>query len=104
MPRIAFIMKLLEGHAEEYKRRHDELWPGLKNLLKEKGISQYSIFLEEKSLQLFGILTITQEQNLDQLSQEPVMQKWWDHMKDIMETRPDHSPVSIPLREVFFLP
>ncbi|MEI6088794.1 MAG: L-rhamnose mutarotase, partial [Bacteroidota bacterium] len=34
----------------------------------------------------------------------PVMQQWWLYMGDIMETNSDHSPVSIPLKEVFYLP
>jgi len=32
------------------------------------------------------------------------MQKWWAYMKDIMETHPDNSPVSMPLIKVFFMP
>ena len=31
------------------------------------------------------------------------MQKWWKYMEDIMETNHDNSPVSIPLKEVFYL-
>jgi len=41
---------------------------------------------------------------LDLLPQQPIMKKWWAHMKDIMETNPDNSPVSIPLENVFYLP
>jgi L-rhamnose mutarotase len=40
---------------------------------------------------------------LDRLPDHPVMKKWWAHMRDIMETNPDNSPVSIPLKEVFYL-
>ena len=29
----------------------------------------------------------------------PIVQKWWDYMADIMEVNPDNSPVSIPLDE-----
>ncbi len=32
MQTIAFAMKLLPANAAEYKRRHHELWPGLKEL------------------------------------------------------------------------
>lgn len=104
MQRIAFKMKLFKGAEEEYKRRHDALWPELKSLLKQAGIKDYSIFLDEETNILFGYLTITDKTKLDDLPNEPVMKKWWDYMKDIMETNEDNSPVNIPLKEVFYLP
>ena len=33
----------------------------------------------------------------------PIVQKWWDYMADIMEVNPDNSPVTIPLPEVFHM-
>jgi L-rhamnose mutarotase len=102
--RIAFKMKLHEGQEEEYKKRHDELWPELKQLLETSGISDYSIFLDETTNSLFGVLKAKDMQALDNLPDNPMMQKWWAHMKDIMESNDDNSPVSIPLSEVFYLP
>lgn len=102
--RVGFKMKLFKGHAEEYQRRHDHLWPELKMLLTENGIQEYSIFLDEATHELFAYLTIDDAQRIDQLPDHPVMQKWWDYMKDIMETNADHSPVSTPLKEVFYMP
>jgi len=102
--RIAFKMKLLPGHEAEYKRRHDVLWTELKILLKETGIQEYSIFLDEKTLDLIGILSIDDPSNLGSLPQHPIMKKWWAYMCDIMEVNPDNSPVAIPLQEVFYLP
>lgn len=104
MPRIAFKMKLHAGQEAEYRRRHDALWPELETLLKETGIADYSIFLDEKTLDLFGVLNIENPARLDDLPQHPVMQRWWAYMADIMETNPDNSPLSQPLREVFYLP
>ena len=97
-------MQLFPGKVQEYKRRHDELWPELKDLLKTTGINEYSIFLDENTNALFGVLRIDDTIRLDSLPQQPVMRKWWTYMKDIMETNADHSPVSIPLKEVFYLP
>jgi L-rhamnose mutarotase len=104
MAKVAFQMQLFKGYEEEYKRRHDELWPELKALLKQTGISDYSIFLNSNTNSLFGVLTIDEPSKLDELPAHPVMQKWWAYMSDIMETNPDHSPVSIPLKNVFYLP
>ena len=104
MPSIAFKMKLHPGRETEYRYRHDALWPELETLLKETGISDYSIFLDETTLDLFGVLNIEYPGKLDDLPRHPVMQKWWAYMADIMETNPDHSPLSIPLVEIFHLP
>ena len=103
MQRVAFKMKLFKGREEEYKKRHDELWPELAELLTRAGVKDYSIFLDDEN-NLFGYLTIGDAGQLDQLPHQPVMKKWWDYMKDIMETNSDNSPVSIPLKEVFYLP
>jgi L-rhamnose mutarotase len=96
-------MQLHPGQTEEYKRRHDELWPELAELLRETGARNYSIFLDEETLVLFGVLDIEQPERLDDLPAHPVMQRWWAYMADIMESNPDHSPISMPLREVFYL-
>jgi L-rhamnose mutarotase len=104
MKRIAFKMQLLPGFEEEYRKRHDEIWPDLHEWLKENKISDYSIFLDKTTLSLFAILHIPEGENLDRIPHHPVMKKWWAFMKDIMESNPDNSPVSIPLEEVFYLP
>ena len=104
MERIAFKMKLFPGFEQEYKKRHDEIWPELVALLKNAGISDYSIFLDEETNSLFGVLTINDKLLLDLLPQQALMQQWWAYMTDIMETNSDHSPVSAPLKELFYLP
>ena len=104
MHRIAFKMQLFKGFEAEYSKRHNELWPELQALLKAAGITEYSIFLDETTNSLFGFMKADDPKALDDLPAQPVMQRWWTYMKDIMETNADHSPVSIPLKEVFYLP
>ena len=104
MQRIAFKMKLFKGYEEEYKRRHTALWPSLQTLLAQTGIKDYSLFLDETTNDLFGYLTIDDTTKLNALPHHLVMQKWWAYMKDIMETNDDNSPLSIHLKEVFYLP
>ena len=103
MQRIAFKMKLFKGKEAEYKKRHDAIWPELKSLLKTTGIEDYSIFLDEETNDLFGVLKIEDPMKLDELPNHPVMRKWWNYMKDIMETNEDGSPVSVRMIEVFYL-
>ena len=104
MERICFKMKLIPGNTDEYIRRHDEIWPELSSLLKSNGISDYSIFLDENNNELVGILKIIDKTKMEELPSNPIMKKWWSFMQDIMETNADHSPTSIPLKEVFHLP
>lgn len=96
-------MKLHPGFREEYRRRHKEIWPDLIRLLKESGLSNYSIFLDEET----GILFAYQEQAGESSSQDlgttELVQKWWRYMADIMETNPDNSPVTKPLEELFYM-
>ncbi|WP_194095010.1 L-rhamnose mutarotase [Marivivens aquimaris] len=104
MQKYAFKMKLHDGQLDEYKRRHDEIWPELVDLLKSAGVSDYSIHLDEETGILFGVLWRTDNHGMDDLPKHPVMQKWWAHMADIMETHPNNEPVATPLTNVFHMP
>jgi L-rhamnose mutarotase len=103
MQRIAFKMYLNDGQKEEYKKRHDLIWPELKKLLKDAGISEYSIFLDEETNTLFAFQKVKGEGGSQDLGQTEIVKKWWKFMADIMQTNPDNSPVSVPLEEVFYL-
>ena len=103
MQRKAFKMFLLPGFEAEYKRRHDEIWPELVDLLHEVGIQNYSIFLDEETLTLFAYLEAPDLQQLDSLPAHTVMQRWWAYMGDIMKANPDNSPVAVDIPSVFYL-
>jgi L-rhamnose mutarotase len=99
----AFRMKLRPGFAAEYKRRHDEIWPELAKLLRDSGIHDYSIFLDEETSHLFAVLKLRESNERELLPRHPLMRRWWDHMKDLMETHPDGRPMEWPLVPVFHL-
>lgn len=103
MQRLAFKMKLDAGQKEAYAKRHTELWPELKQLLKEAGISEYSIFLDEETHTLFAFQKLSGDGSSQDLANHPIVKKWWAFMADLMETNPDNSPVSIALEEVFYM-
>ncbi len=103
MTRVAFKMKLKPGFEAEYKRRHDALWPEMAATLREAGISDYSIFLDPETRILFAVQKRAPGSTADDLPTKAVVRKWWDYMKDIMDTNPDGSPVSRDLAEVFHL-
>ncbi|WP_027185560.1 L-rhamnose mutarotase [Desulfovibrio inopinatus] len=103
MEKIAFTMQLHPGQKEEYKRRHDALWPELKSLLLNAGIRDYSIFLDENTNTLFGVLYRTADHTMDQLPAQDVMKRWWEYMAPLMATKPDNEPISEPLELVFHM-
>ena len=103
MKRVAFKMKLKPGWENEYKFRHDHIWPELKKALTEAGIREYSIFLDTETNTLFAIQKLTEDNSIENLPQKEIMKKWWDYMKNLMETNPDNSPLTFPLVEVFHM-
>lgn len=103
MERVACKMKLKPGFEAEYKRRHDALWPEMVAELRAAGIFDYSIFLDTETHILFAVQKREEGSTADRLSQKAIVKRWWDYMKDIMETNPDNSPKSEDLIEVFHL-
>ena len=99
--RNAFKMKLKRGFKDEYKRRHDEIWPELNEVLQDAGIMDYSIYLDEETDTLFAFQKLAPGHTANDLPNNRVVRKWWDFMSDIMEYKDDNTPVSIPLEEMF---
>lgn len=104
MEKYAFKMRLNAGCAAEYKRRHDDIWPELVVLLREAGISDYSIHLDPETLILFGVLWRQADHGMAGLPATAVMQRWWAYMADIMEVGADNAPVATPLVPMFHMP
>lgn len=103
MQRLAFKMHLNKGQKQEYIKRHKELWLELEQLLKESGICEYSIFLDEETNTLFAFQKVNGDKGSQELGKNELVKKWWSFMADIMVTNPDNSPVSEELEEVFYL-
>ena len=98
-----FKMQLFEGMEAEYRRRHDALWPEMKEMIHEYGGKNYSIFLDRETNVLFGYIEIEDEEKWARSADTAICRKWWDYMADIMATNPDNSPVSIDLAPVVHL-
>lgn len=103
MTRHAFTMKLKPGCAAEYKRRHDAIWPELSQVLRDAGVSDYAIFLDERTLTLFAVQKLSDNNTAASLPNHPIVRKWWDSMAPLMEVHPDNAPVCGSLSEVFYL-
>ena len=103
MIRKAFTMSVDPAKHEEYERRHRPIWPELEEVLKEHGVHNYSIYLDEETSQLFGYAEIEDEARWAAIADTDICRKWWAHMKDIMPSNPDNSPIAKDLREVFHM-
>lgn len=100
----AFRMVLNPGMKDEYKRRHDEIWPELAEELYGAGIRDYWIFLDEETHHLFAVLKSYDDVLMHALPMQKVVRKWWDYMADIMQTEADNSPKQLSLEPMFHLP
>lgn len=103
MKRIATIMYLKSNMSEEYEKRHDELWTEMKEVLKQYGAHNYSIFLEKETNKLFAYLEVEDEERYDSIKETEVVRSWWKYMAPLMEINNDNSPRSTELIEVFHL-
>ena len=103
MVRKAFKMKLYEGMAEEYERRHNALWPEMRDMIHEYGGKNYSIYLDTDTNVLYGYLEVESEERWAASADTEICRKWWDYMAEIMETNADNRPVRVDLKLVFQL-
>ena len=104
MEKYACKAVLKEGKKEEYIRRHDEIWPELVEVLKSAGIENYSIWLCGN--ELFGYYECANgiEYAGKVQAESPVVQRWNEYMKDVMEMEVDPETGAQPhLTEVFYL-
>jgi L-rhamnose mutarotase len=103
MIRKAFRMSVHPNAHAEYERRHNPIWKELEDTLIAHGVHSYSIFLDPQTSELFAYAEIESEERWQAIARTEVCQRWWQYMRDLMPTSPDHSPKSVELREVFHI-
>jgi len=103
MIRKAFLMSVNPDAHAEYEKRHRPIWDDLAAILKQNGVANYSIFLDDETSQLFGYAEIESEELWNAIAETDECRRWWAYMQDIMPSNDDNSPVSSELREVFHL-
>jgi L-rhamnose mutarotase len=104
MIRKAFVMSVHSGAEVEYVRRHQPIWPELQKTLLDHGVRTYSIFLQPETRQLFAYVEFANQEQWESIAQTEVCKRWWAHMRELMPSNPDNSPVSEELREIFHIP
>ena len=103
MLRKAFVMSVHAGQEQEYERRHRPIWKELEDTLIAHGVTNYSIFLDAPTRQLFAYAELEDEARWNAVAQTDICRRWWAHMREVMPSNSDNSPVSRELREVFHI-
>jgi L-rhamnose mutarotase len=103
MIRKAFRMSVDPGQHREYARRHQPIWRELEETLLAHGVRSYSIYLDPETSDLFAYAEIENEERWKAIASTEVCQRWWRHMRDLMPTNADSSPIASDLTEVFHL-
>ena len=103
MIRKAFKMSVHQDQHEEYARRHNPIWKDLEDTLLAHGVRSYSIFLDPRTSELFAYAEIESEERWNAIAATAVCKRWWRHMRELMPSNPDDSPVSEELKEVFHI-
>ncbi len=103
MIRKAFQMSVNADEHDEYARRHNPIWRELEQTLLAHGVNSYSIYLEPETSVLFGYVEVEDEERWRAVASTDVCRRWWRHMRELMPSNPDDSPVSVELREVFHI-
>ncbi len=103
MIRKAFKMSVHPDQHEEYARRHNPIWRELEETLLAHGVRTYSIYLDPGTSELFAYAELESEERWAAVASTDVCRRWWRHMRELMPSNPDDSPVSTELREVFHI-
>ena len=103
MIRRGFVMEVFADTHEEYERRHNPIWQELEDTLRSHGVTNYSIFLNAATNQLFGYAELEDLEQWQAIAGTDVCQKWWKHMGEVMPSNADNSPVSTEMKEVFHM-
>lgn len=98
----AFLLQLRPGMAEEYERRHQDIFPDLANYFLHQGVRDYSIHLDQES----GLLFASQWRPRTRLPLRPkdvaALARWQEHMSDLLVGDGNGEPISRPLRLMFW--
>ena len=102
MERYAWRARVHDGMIDEYIRRHDEIWPEMKEVLCEAGIKNYTIWLQGNELFGYYECELGIEHAARVQGESPVVDKWNEYMKDVMTMIFDErTGAQEPMRQVF---
>jgi L-rhamnose mutarotase len=72
-------------------------------VLLEHGVKTYSIFHHAQTRQLFAYVEFESEAQWAAIARTEVCRRWWAHMRELMPSNPDNSPVALEIPEIFHI-
>ncbi len=105
MKRVCFVLQVRADRLAEYKERHREVWPEMRQALSESGWSNYSLFLREDGLLVGYVETADFERALSEMAKREVNERWQREMAGFFEIPEGMAPDQAmrPLEQVFYL-
>ncbi len=103
--RVCFLLKVRPGKVEEYKQRHANVWPDMRDALRSTGWHNYSIFLRPDGLVVGYLETENFEQACAAMKDHPVNARWQNQMAPLFESLSGNGADDsmFPLEEIFHL-
>ncbi|AWT59054.1 MAG: L-rhamnose mutarotase [Candidatus Moanabacter tarae] len=98
MSPVGSVLKLRPNCYEEYKRRHDGLWPELADLMRENGINMV-IYRFEDFIFCYG--TAPSDEMWERVNRHSISQRWNEYMKDVLETDKEGKLIVHRLNQAF---
>jgi L-rhamnose mutarotase len=103
--RICFLLHVRPDKLQEYKQRHAQVWPEMKEALRQTGWRNYSLFLKPDGLLVGYLETDNFEKAREGMKKFPVNARWQAEMTSFFAAvNPGAADDNMfPLEEVFHL-
>lgn len=101
--RVCFTFDLYEGAEEEYKKRHDEIWPELVEAIKSSGFENYSLFRRGTQVVAYAEVHPDLPAALAKLGEFDVNARWAEWFKDLIVNLADDHGRLKTFQEVWHL-
>jgi L-rhamnose mutarotase len=100
---LCFTFEIRPGTEAEYKKRHDEIWPDLRDAIKDAGIENYSLF--RRGTQIIGYAECHQDvaAAFAKLGATDVNARWSKSFEDVIVSLTDEQGQLYRLEEVWHL-
>lgn len=103
MERVCFTFELYEGAEDEYKRRHDEIWPDLVADIKAAGFSNYSLFRRGSQIVAYAEVSPDLETAMGALASSEANGRWAAWFEDLIVNLTDSQGRLMSMQEVWHL-
>lgn len=103
MERVCFTFDIYEGAEDEYKKRHDEIWPELVEVIQSAGLKNYSLF--RRGTQIIGYVEAHPDAAtaFAKVAESEYNSKWSEWFKDLIVNQASDTGKQLSFTEVWHL-